>query len=188
MTDEELLQRYSRGEGPALEELYFRYKAPLYSYIENQVRDRSAADDIMQDTWIKLIWNASHIAEMIGDEAVSFQLKPYLYRMAKNLVIDHFRAQSWLVELGEEETYVERRVQPPEGAIAIDELHACLEKRMRPLRHDQRDAFWLTRDGRLTYQQAAGACGVATETVKDWVKAVLTAIRPCREEYDDDRS
>ena len=40
----------------------------------------------------------------------------------------------------------------------------------------------------MTYQQAALALGVAKETVKDWVKQVLKAIRPCREEYEYDGS
>jgi RNA polymerase sigma factor (sigma-70 family) len=188
VTDEELLQRYATGDGQALEELYLRLKADLYSYLFNQVRDRAVADDLMQDTWTKLILSTSHIDDMIADEAVDFGLRPYLYRMAKHLVVDHFRRQGWLVGLDEDEAYVDRGAPTPEGIMAVDDLFACMERRMLPLRHDHRDAFWLTRDGRLTYKEAATACGVATETIKDWVKKVLVAIRPCREEYEHDGS
>ena len=59
---------------------------------------------------------------------------------------------------------------------------------MRPLGLKLHEAFWLTRDESMSYQQAAQALGVAKETVKDWVKQVLKAIRPCREEYEYDGS
>ncbi len=187
MTDEELLALYATGRVRGMEDLYHRHRSGLYSYIYNQMKDRSISDDIMQDVWTRLILDTERIVSMIEDEALTFSLQAYLYRMARNRVIDHFRARGWLEELGKGESYLVSNTPPPENVLSEADLYACLERRMRPLRLELHNAFWLTRDGRMTYQQAATALNVATETVKDWVKQVLHTIRPCREEFDYDR-
>jgi RNA polymerase sigma-70 factor, ECF subfamily len=187
MTDEELLALYATGDVRGMEDLYHRHRAGLYSYIYNQARDRTVSDDIMQDVWSRLMLDIDRIVSMIADEALTFSLKAYLYRMARNRVIDHFRASGWLEELGDGETYLISSTPSPERVSSEAELYACLQRRMRPLRLELHDAFWLTRDGRMTYEQAATALNVATETVKDWVKQVLRAIRPCREEFEYDQ-
>ena len=184
MTDEELLMLYATGRVRAMEDLYHRHRVGLYSYIYNQVRDRTVADDIMQDVWSLLILDTERIVSMIEDDALTFSLQSYLYRMARNRGIDHFRARGWLREMEGGETYLVSDTPPPESVLSEADLYACLERRMRDLRIELHDAFWLTRDGRMTYQQAASALDVATETVKDWVRQVLRAIRPCREEFD----
>lgn len=186
MTDEELLALYATGRVRGMEDLYHRHRAGLYSYIYNYLKDRATADDIMQDVWSRLIMDTERIVSIIEDDALTFSLQAYLYRMARNRVFDHFRAMRCLDELGDEGTYLISDTAPPGRVFIEEELYACLERRMRPLRIELHDAFWLTRDGRMTYQQAANALNVATETVKDWVKQVLRAIRPCREEFDYD--
>ena len=186
MTDEELLVLYATGNAMGMEELYYRHKDGLYSYIDNRVRNPAVSDDVMQDVWSKLILETERIAAMIEDEALTFSLQPYLYRMARNKVVDHFRACGWLDELGDDEAYLVASTPAPERVVSEEELYECLARRMRPLRLTLHEAFWLTRDGRMTYQQAANTLNVATETVKDWVKQVLRAIRPCREEFEYD--
>lgn len=187
MTDEELLVIYSTGKVRGMEELYHRHKAALYSYIYNQVKERATADDVMQDVWSRLIMEAERIVSIIEDDALTFSLQAYLYRMARNRCIDYFRARGWLEDLGESGTYLVSDTRSPESVRSEAELYACVERRMQPLRLELHNAFWLTRDGRMSYQQAAATLDVATETVKDWVKQVLRAIRPCREEFEYDR-
>lgn len=186
MTDEELLQRYAQGDSEAMTELYMRLKTGLYSYIYNRVQDKQTADDIMQDTWFKLIKDTGRIVAFIEDELLPFSLRPYLYRMAGNRTIDFYRTEGRLQELGDEETYLVSGTGNPGQSLADRELANCMERRMRPLRMKLHEAFWLTRDEAMSYEQAALALGVAKETVKDWVKQVLKSIRPCREEYERD--
>ena len=188
MTDEELLQLYAQGHSEGMTELYMRLKSGLYSYIYNRVQDAHLADDIMQDTWSKLIMETDRIVEFVDDDVLRFSLRPYLYRMAGNRIIDHYRVSGRLQELGDEESYLVSNMPGPDQSVADRDFAYCLERRMRPLRLKLHEAFWLTRDESMSYQQAAQALGVAKETVKDWVKQVLKAIRPCREEYEYDGS
>lgn len=184
MTDEELLQHFTRGNGEGMTELYLRLKAGLYSYIYNRVQRRDVAEDIMQDVWSKLILESERIAGLLEDSDLQFSLRPYLYRMAANRIVDYFRENGRLQELGEDESYLVSGYPDPNRSVAERDLIRCIERRMRPLRVRLHEAFWLTRDESMTYAEAATALGVARETVKDWVRQVLKAIRPCREEYE----
>ena len=188
MTDEELLQHYAMGHSEGMTELYLRLKTSLYSYIYNRVKDANLADDIMQDVWSKLITETDRIVEFVDDDVLQFSLRPYLYRMAGNRVTDYYRASGRLQSLGDDENYLVSDMPDPTQSLVDREFAYCLERRMRPLRLKLHEAFWLTRDESMTYKQAALALGVATETVKDWVRQVLKAIRPCREEYEYDGS
>jgi RNA polymerase sigma factor (sigma-70 family) len=188
MTEEELLQHFAKGNSEGITELYLRLKTGMYSYIYNRVQDPHVADDIMQDVWLKLVRDANRIVEFVDDDALQFSLRAYLYRMAGNRIVDHYRSSGRLQALGDEEEYLVSGTPDLTQSISNRELAYCVERRMRPLRMKLHEAFWLTRDESMSYQQAALALGVAKETVKDWVKQVLKAIRRCREEYDYDRS
>jgi RNA polymerase sigma factor (sigma-70 family) len=188
MTEEELLQHYAQGHSEGMTELYLRLKTGMYSYVYNRVQDPHLTEDIMQDVWSKLITEADRIAEFVDDDVLQFSLRAYLYRMAGNRIIDHYRSSNRLQELGGEEEYLVSGTPDLTQSLSDRELVYCMEQRMRHLRVKLHEAFWLTRDESMTYQQAALALGVAKETVKDWVKQVLKAIRPCREEYEYDGS
>ena len=173
MTDEELLQHYAMGHSEGMTELYLRLKRGMYSYIFNRVQKAEVAEDIMQDVWSKLIMETDRIVEFADDDVLPFSLRAYLYRMAGNRVVDYYRSSGRLQQLGDDEELLESTAQDPMQAATDKELAYCLERRMRPLRMKLHEAFWLTRDESMSYQQAALVLGVAKETVKDWVKQVL---------------
>lgn len=184
MTEEELLQHYAKGHSEGMTELYLRLKTGVYSYVYNRVQDPYLAEDITQDVWSKLIMETDRIVEFVADDVLQFSLRAYLYRMAGNRIVDHYRSSGRLQQLGDEQEYLVSGAPDLTQSLANRQLAYCMERKMRPLRMKLHDAFWLTRDESMTYQQAALALGVAKETVKDWVTQVLKAIRPCREEYD----
>ena len=142
----------------------------------------------LYDSLLVLQHRGQDSAGIVDDDVLRFSLRPYLYRMAGNRIIDHYRVSGRLQELGDEESYLVSNMPGPDQSVADRDFAYCLERRMRPLRLKLHEAFWLTRDESMSYQQAAQALGVAKETVKDWVKQVLKAIRPCREEYEYDGS
>lgn len=61
----------------------------------------------------------------------------------------------------------------------------CLQDRLRKLNKTAVDAFWLTRDGRLTYEQAGRTLHISTETVRGYVKEAIRSIRDCKEILQD---
>jgi len=86
LTDNQLVDLYLKGNEKGLETLLFRHKSKLYGGIMILVKDRSLADDIFQETFFKAIQTLKR-----GQYAEEGKFLPWIYRIAHNLVIDHFR-------------------------------------------------------------------------------------------------
>lgn len=90
MADEQLVDLYKKGCDNAFDTLLDRYKDRLYSYIQYQVRNNDIADDLFQETFVKVI---IHIKQ--GRYVESGKFYGWLSRIAHNLIIDQFRAEQY---------------------------------------------------------------------------------------------
>ena len=88
LTDEQLVCEYANGNNEAFDTLLIRYKQRLCSYIFQMVRDRDLADDIFQETFIKAITTIRQ-----GRYSDMGKFSAWLYRIARNLAVDSFRAE-----------------------------------------------------------------------------------------------
>src|SRR5205807_3462812 len=70
----------------AILQLYSHYAKALYGYVEQFCPDRASADDIVQETFIRA-WR--HLPQLSADDR---PVRPWLYRVARNLMIDANRA------------------------------------------------------------------------------------------------
>lgn len=87
-TDQELVHLYLKGKELALSELVTRHKTRIYTSIYLLVKDEYLAEDIFQDTFIKVIKTLK--AGKYNEEG---KFLPWVLRIAHNLVIDHFRKE-----------------------------------------------------------------------------------------------
>lgn len=87
-TDQELVHLYLKGRESALSELVSRHKTRIYTSIYLLVKDEYLAEDIFQDTFIKVIKTLK--AGKYNEEG---KFLPWVLRIAHNLVIDHFRKE-----------------------------------------------------------------------------------------------
>src|SRR5690554_525075 len=87
-TDNELIQLYISGREVALEELVHRYKSKIYTSLYLLVKDSYLAEDLFQDTFIKVIKTLK--SGRYNDEG---KFLPWVIRIAHNLVIDHYRKE-----------------------------------------------------------------------------------------------
>src|SRR5690606_22464759 len=87
-TDQELIGLYVAGDEAGLEVLIDRYKAKLYTSIYLLVKDESLAEDIFQDTFIKVINTLRG-----GRYNEEGKYLSWVIRIAHNLVIDHYRKE-----------------------------------------------------------------------------------------------
>ena len=85
-TDAVLVSAYMQGDESALGDLITRHKQRIYSFIYSKVFDRDVAEDIFQDTFIKVIRTLKR-----GKYNEEGKFLPWVMRIAHNLVIDHFR-------------------------------------------------------------------------------------------------
>lgn len=89
LDDQQLIVSYIEGNHQAFEILLMRHKNSIYKTIYFKVRDRDLADDLFQDTFIKIIRNLK--SGNYNDEG---KFLSWALRVANNLVIDYFRKQS----------------------------------------------------------------------------------------------
>lgn len=86
MTDEQLAIAYSKGDNRAFDLLLSRTQGKLYSYIMFVVRDRTVADDVFQDTFVKVITKLRG-----GNYHDNGKFSSWIMRIAHNVIIDMFR-------------------------------------------------------------------------------------------------
>ena len=82
--DEQLMKSYAGGSMEAFEHLYERHRGPLYRYILRLTGDPATANDLYQGSWEKII-------KARGRYKASAPFKAWMYRIAHNHVMDHFR-------------------------------------------------------------------------------------------------
>ena len=89
LTDNELVDKFVSGDGNSLEILINRYRKQVYTYIFLLVKNQHLAEDIFQDTFIKVIKSLDE-----GKYRDNGKFLAWVLRIAHNLVIDHYRKEN----------------------------------------------------------------------------------------------
>jgi RNA polymerase sigma-70 factor (ECF subfamily) len=185
ITDEDLMLRYREGDASAFDQLYARHRGGVFRYLLRQLRDHVAAEELFQDIWLNLI-NARE------RYIVQAQFKTWLYRIAHNRLVDHFRRQGdrQFVSLhandDEDDPPLEiadAETNTPEARHwATQQLERIVEL-VETLPAAQREAFLLHHEGNLNVDAIAEATGVNRETAKSRLRYALNKLRHGLEEY-----
>jgi RNA polymerase sigma-70 factor (ECF subfamily) len=173
--DEDLMLAYRDGNAGAFDQLYRRHKGSLYRYLLRQCRDAAAAEELFQDVWMNLV-------RARAGYAVTARFSTYLYRVAHNRLIDHYRRRvpAALVSFDDEEAAPEvpagRETEPHVAYEAKARAGRVLEL-LESLPAAQREAFVLQNEAGLTLEEIAEATGVARETVKSRLRYAMAKLR-----------
>jgi RNA polymerase sigma-70 factor, ECF subfamily len=89
LDDRDLITEYLKGNEKAFEVLLMRHKDKIFRFIHMKLRDRVLADDVFQETFVKIINTLK-----LGSYNEEGKFLPWAMRIAHNLVIDHFRKAS----------------------------------------------------------------------------------------------
>lgn len=87
-SDESLVALFAQGKNEAFDVLLNRYKSNVYSYIYTIVQNREVTEDLFQDTFTKVI-----VTIKSGHYTESGRFVGFLFRIARNLIIDYYRQQ-----------------------------------------------------------------------------------------------
>lgn len=134
-----LIARAKRGDLGAFEALYEMHKGPIYRTALAITGDRSAAEEILQETFLRAFKHISKVREGVS-------LSPWLYRIAVNLAYDHGKARSrtWHVAL---DGIIEQLIAPasasPENMVEQRELYDLVYEAIDKLEFKQRVALVL---------------------------------------------
>lgn len=163
---------YTNGDAVAFEVLYQRHKGPLYRYILRQC-DKTHVDELFQDIWLKLV-NARNNYE------VKAKFTTWLYRLAHNRIIDHYRRQNVrpVAESDEEKISVVSDIKlQPENQAESNEQAIQLLTAIKQLPQDQRDTFLLHEEAGLSIDEIAYSTGVTFETAKSRLRYAIKKLR-----------
>lgn len=167
---------YRDGNADAFGELYRRHKSALYRYLLRQCRDAAAAEELFQDIWTNLI-------RARGSYTVSARFATYLYRLAHNRLIDHYRrrAPAALVSFDDEEAGLAEPAAPfhdqPEAAYEIRQRAARVLRLLEALPAAQREAFVLQHEAGMSVEEIAEVTGVSRETAKSRLRYAMNKLR-----------
>jgi len=174
--DEDLMLRYRGGDARAFEELYARHRGGLFRYVLRQVGFRAAADEVFQETWMRIVAARSRYR-------VEARFATFLYRIAHNCVMDHFRRRPPLQLISFEDAPDQALQVPAPAAEQPERLAQRRQAAQRLLRalallpDEQRNAFLLHEEGGLTLEEIADVTGVGRETAKSRLRYALSKLR-----------
>lgn len=168
------MERYSRGDDTAFEELYDGLAPRLLAYLMRQTRDHARAEDCVQQTMLQI-----HRAR--GRFMAGAQVLPWAFAIARRLLIDmHRRSGREVVAKDDDESALQLLVAldaPADDVAIAKELAARIAKVLATLPENQRVAFELIKQEGLSVAEAADALGTTVAAVKLRAHRAYEALR-----------
>lgn len=174
-TDHEVVIRAQQGSERAYRELLERYQRPVFSIIYRMVRDRELAEDLAQETFVRVFNNIDRY-----DPAYKFS--SWIFKIATNLTIDHLRRKEvptvsidgsrYAVTADEIEAStitVESKDENPEELLVARELGAEIEQAIARLRPEYKTAILLRHIEDRPYEEIAEIMSLPLGTVKTYI-------------------
>ncbi len=179
-TDEELLAAYQQGDVGAFELLLRRHRAPLFTFLLRMLGDRERAEDLAQETFLRIVKGAQ-----AWERRARFQT--WLFTIARNLCVDQsrrdrFRRADSLDAQGpdDEPAMVDsvpgREIDPARGAES-SRLRPVLARALAALPAEQREVFLLREQAGVPFKEIAELTGVNENTVKSRMRYALEGLR-----------
>jgi len=182
-SDYELIQRFIKGEQSCFEQLIHRHKNKIYSYISLYIRDQALADDLFQDTFMKVIQSVR-----AGKYYDNGKFLSWVMRIAHNLIIDHFRRlkQMNTVSNDDYESDIFNSKKFADATVEDDMIRRQIQKDVRKmislLPEDQREVVILRHYAGLSFKEIAGITDVSINTALGRMRYALINMRKLMEE------
>lgn len=177
-TDEQLMRRFQRGDARAFETLMRRHRTPIHSFLCRHLGDRARAEDLTQETFLRLVKGAAAWEPRAA-------VRTFLFTIARNLSADEARRRAFRET---EPLDGARDGDPPGDRLAGDGrapddaagdalLRPRLEAALAALPAEQREVLLLREHAGLSFPEIAEATGANENTVKSRLRYALLALR-----------
>ncbi len=181
--DQELIRQYLRGSEAAFQKLILRHKNRVYTYIFMLVKDEHLAEDVFQDTFIKVINTLKR-----GKYNEEGKFLPWVMRIAHNLVIDHYRKKNKMpiVDGGEHFdilSTIKRTDMNAEENLILSQIHQDLRCLVDQLPREQQEVVRLRHFAGLSFKDIAEQTGVSINTALGRMRYALINLRKLMEEH-----
>jgi RNA polymerase sigma-70 factor, ECF subfamily len=183
LPDADVAALAKEGREAAFRELVRRYERPVFSLIFRMVRDRETAEDLAQDTFIKVL---NHIDRYRPE----FKLSSWLFKIANNVTIDHLRRRQLATvsldgsphartaaEAEATSLDVESHGESALEAMESRELGSAIEQAIGKLRPEYRSCILLRHVEGRSYEEIAATLDLPLGTVKTYIHRARHELR-----------
>ena len=183
LADYELVEMYSKGNDKAFDELLTRYQSKLYCYIFFIVRNVTLAEDLFQETFMKVITTIRQ-----GSYAESGRSGAWLTRIAHNLIIDYFRQDKGDNVISNDETEVDLfndadlSDDDVETKLVNAQVLSDVRRLVGALPRPQREVVYMRFYQDLSFREIADVTGVSINTALGRMRYALINMRRMADE------
>jgi len=178
LTDQELVKRFIQGDQLSIEVLINRHKNKVFTYIILIVKNQQLAEDIFQDTFIKVIRSLKDGKYRDNGKFVS-----WVIRIAHNLTIDHFRKEKQISTFSNEDyeadIFNSRKLSDGtiEDILVENQIVSEVKLLIEELPEDQKQVILLRHYGGLSFKEIAEQTGVSINTALGRMRYALINLR-----------
>ena len=184
ITDAVLVRNYMDGSEAALSKLITRHQHRIYSFIFSKVFDRDVAEDIFQDTFIKVINTLKR-----GKYNEEGKFLPWVMRIAHNLVIDHFRKNKRMPKFDNSGDFNIFSVLSDsdlnvETQIIKDQIENDVKELIKELPEDQLEVLTMRIYKDMSFKEISERTGVSINTALGRMRYALINLRKIIEKHN----
>jgi RNA polymerase sigma-70 factor, ECF subfamily len=182
-SDQDVVEWAKRGHEAAFRELVRRYERPVFSLLYRMVRDRGLAEDLAQETFIKVL-------NGLGSYNPQFRFSSWIFKIANNAAIDHLRRRDLdtlsldgsphaqtAEEMQATALQLDGRAESPLDAVTSRELGSQIERAIARLRPEYRACILLRHVEGHSYEEIAQMLDLPLGTVKTYIHRARNELR-----------
>ena len=180
--DAELIRAYAKGDEKAFETLYYRYRKPLYGYLNNLVGNNAAeADEVFSEAWQRAIKKLPKYQD-------SGKFSAWLFRVARNIYIDrlrHNKPEKFVTTDSDDSMELSGVTDfSPDRQLGTLDISAAVNAALDSLQQEQREVFLLREEGELSFKEIAEIQHCSLGTVLSRMRYALKKLRTFLENID----
>ena len=186
VSDQELINRYLSGDHLSLEELIDRHKSRVYAYILMVVKDRHLADDIFQETFIKVINTLRS-----GTYKEEGKFIQWVMRISHNLVIDYFRKLNRIpfidAQSDEHEDIIDNLYMTEDSAedkMITEQIYNDVRRLINLLPPEQKEVLLMRHYSDMSFKDIAEHTDVSINTALGRMRYALINLRKMIKDKD----
>ena len=176
-TDALLVKNYIAGDENALSILINRHQSKIYGFIYSKLSDRDTADDIFQDTFIKVIKTLK--SNSYNEEG---KFLPWVMRISHNLIIDYYRKNKKMPMFRETEDFsifsiMSDNVPNIESQLITSQVESDIRKLIEELPEDQKEVLVMRMYQDLSFKEISELTGVSINTALGRMRYAIMNLR-----------
>jgi RNA polymerase sigma-70 factor (ECF subfamily) len=181
--DATLVKLYLSGSEIALERLIERHQLRIFNFINSKVNDRETAEDLFQDTFIKVVKTLKN-----GKYNEEGKFLPWVMRIAHNLVIDYFRRENRIPTVENTDAYdifqfISNHEVNVEHALIQEQITQDLQKLIHELPEDQKEVLIMRLYRDMSFKEIAENTQVSINTALGRMRYAIINLRKLISEH-----